>query len=232
MNETIRDRIDAVNGRISAAAARSGRLHKTISLVAVTKTHPAAAVIEAIDAGHTIFGESRFPEAAQKYCQVRHSRPESRIQLRFVGHLQSNKARAAAESVDAVDSIDKLATARALASHLGDRRMEVLVQFNCSGESNKSGYSDAEQLIAEAAEIDSLEQLTVRGVMAIGPFTPDTKTIADAFSATRRIFERLRQALPHADTLSMGMSDDFEIAIAEGSTMLRLGTAIFGGRQR
>ncbi|MFW5813863.1 MAG: YggS family pyridoxal phosphate-dependent enzyme [Spirochaetota bacterium] len=217
-----------VRERIERAAARAGRDPETIRLLAVTKTHPRSVVDEAIDAGITVFGENRVQEAADKYAGV------DGVELHLIGHLQRNKARLVPGLFSWVESIDAYATAETLSRRCEASGAEcsILLQLNSSGESSKYGYAEADALLDEAARIAELPALRVRGVMTIGPFTDDSAEIARAFATTRDCYERLQRELPAAsvDTLSMGMSHDFEIAVAEGSTEIRVGSVLFGAR--
>ncbi|MFP4114498.1 MAG: YggS family pyridoxal phosphate-dependent enzyme [Spirochaetota bacterium] len=225
----VAERLQNVRERIARAAELSGRSADEVRLLAVTKTHPRELVDEAIAAGHSLFGENRVQEAGRKYAGL-----ESDVELHLIGHLQSNKARHVPGLFSWVESIDSLAIAQAVSRRCAsaDRICNVLLQYNSSGEGTKSGYEDGERLLAEAAEIAGLPGLRLRGVMTIGPFVDDEPRIARAFSETRTLFERLRSSLPEdeIDTLSMGMTGDFEIAVAEGSTEVRVGSAIFGSR--
>ncbi|HKJ86705.1 MAG TPA: YggS family pyridoxal phosphate-dependent enzyme [Spirochaetia bacterium] len=223
------ERLERVNERIASAAQRAGRQVSEIHLLAVTKTHPRPVVEEAIACGMTILGENRVQEADAKYAGV------AGVELHLIGHLQRNKARSVPGLFSWVESIDSIATAEALSRRCADAEWpcSVLLQYNCSGEQTKSGYSDPELMLEEAIRIAALPSLELRGIMTIGPFVDDTREIARAFSVTRRLFERLQTQQPDGriDTLSMGMTGDFETAIAEGSTEVRIGSALFGARE-
>ncbi len=225
----IEDRLRAIRDRISAAASRAGRDPQEVRLLAVTKTHPRPVVDEARRAGISVFGENRVQEAASKYGGIAGS-----VELHLVGHLQRNKAKLVPGLFSWVESIDSFATADALSKRCeaAGWRCSVLVQYNSSGETSKSGYDESSVLLEEAEQIAQLAGLDVRGLMTIGPFVDDQAKIASAFAHTRALYERLRARLGEAqiDTLSMGMTDDFEIAIAEGSTEVRIGSALFGAR--
>lgn len=224
------ERIADVAARIERACSSAARSPESVSLLAVTKTRSRDEVAGAIDAGLTVFGENRVQEAVEKYSDLSGS-----VELHLLGHLQSNKAKLLPGVFSWVESIDSLRIAEAVS-----RRYEaaglvcnVLLQFNSSGEESKSGFASPEALLEAAEEIFRLKGVELRGVMTIGPFTDDASAVADAFRRTRLLFEQLRFHLPEAriDTLSMGMTDDMEIAIAEGSTEVRIGTALFGKRQ-
>ncbi len=225
----IRDNITGILDDISERARSCGRDPGEITLVAVSKTHTASEVDEAIAAGAADLGENRIQEAAAKIPEVGGS-----AVWHMVGHLQSNKAGDAASLFHWVQSVDRPKIARHLAKNaerLG-KTLDILVQVNISGESSKSGVGpeDAERLCEEAASFDSLR---LRGLMTIGSLgaTPD-RTRAE-FAGMRALFARLAERFGGEtpfDTLSMGMSGDYAIAIEEGSTMLRIGTSIFGER--
>ncbi len=225
----IEEQLRAIRERITASASRAGRDPDGIRLLAVTKTQPRSVVDEARRAGITIFGENRVQEAAAKYGDIAGS-----VELHLIGHLQRNKARMVPGLFSWVDSIDSLATAQALSRRCeaGGCGCAVLLQYNSTGEASKSGYQEESILLEEAERIAGLAALRVRGVMTIGPFVSDAAKIASAFARTRALYERLQKQLGEAriDTLSMGMTDDFEIAIAEGSTEIRVGSALFGAR--
>lgn len=224
----IAERLRDVRERISEAAERAGRAPDSVQLLAVTKTQDASRIREAIDAGHTLFGENRVQEAMDKFTGL------PTVEVHLIGHLQRNKAKLVPGLFHWVESVDSLGVAEALS-----RRFEaaglvcrVLLQFNSTGEESKSGYLEADALLEDAAQIHHLPGIELRGIMTIGPFVDDPAPIARAFATTRTLHERLQRAVPDAqvDTLSMGMTGDFPIAIAEGSTLVRIGSAIFGAR--
>jgi hypothetical protein len=225
----VSQRLNEVQERVARAAGRAGRDAREVRVLAVTKTQPRSIVDEARAAGISLFGENRVQEAAAKYGDIARE-----VELHLIGHLQSNKAKMVPGLFSWVESIDSLSIAQAVS-----RRCEsagwscsVLLQYNSSGEENKSGYRDADRLLGDAERVALLPGLTLRGVMTIGPFVSDQARIAAAFASTRRLFERLRVAFDESriDTLSMGMTDDFELAIQEGSTEVRIGSAVFGAR--
>ena len=223
------DRIGELNDRIASACADTGRSVDSVQLVAVTKNHSREMLLEAIEAGLRVFGENRVQEAVEKY----HGLLEG-IQLHLIGHLQSNKTKFIPGFFSWVESIDSLRIAEALSRRLSDAQSScsVLLQVNSTGEETKSGFSDPNELLEAADQMRELPGISVRGLMTIGPFTTDSASISRAFEQTRLLYDRLRAQLAGAaiDTLSMGMTDDLEIAIAEGSTEVRIGTALFGSR--
>jgi len=238
----LRENLQSVRERVRRAAERSGRDAGAVAIMAVTKTHPPETVQAALLAGLDLFGENRIQEAEGKYGPLlREPGSESRFSLHLVGHLQRNKAGTAARLFGCVQSIDKLETAEALDRHCSEaaRTMDVLLEMNTSGEESKFGFRREEDLRRALDGILRLEGLRVRGLMTVGPFTEDTGRIRRAFAGLRELHTRLRDEHPELrdehpelrfDILSMGMSADFEIAVEEGATMLRLGTVLFGPR--
>jgi pyridoxal phosphate enzyme (YggS family) len=231
----VADNLAAIRERIAAAARRAGRSPDEIALMAVTKTFPPQVIRAAYDAGQRLFGENRVQEFAAKCPELR-GLADARWHM--VGHLQSNKASKAAEIFDAMDSVDSVHLAEKLnaAARKLDRRLGVLVELNLGGESQKSGVApESPEFGALLDAAARLEHLEFRGLMTIPPFTGDPE-------GARPYFRRLREIRDHIagrnllrvglDVLSMGMSHDFEVAIEEGSTCVRLGTAIFGERPR
>ena len=229
--ETVQARLQAVHERIASAARAAGREPASVTLLAVSKTFPAEAVAAAHVAGQRAFGENYVQEAVDKIAQLQSSRPG--LEWHFIGPIQSNKTRAIAEHFDWVQSVDRLKIAQRLSEQrpvaLGP--LNVLLQVNISGEASKSGIrpEDLEGLAREAA---SLPRLAVRGLMAIPEPESDPARQRAPLAAMRRLFDRLRANGLPLDTLSMGMSADLESAVLEGSTMVRIGTAIFGERER
>ncbi len=229
--KTLSDNLRSVRERIAEAADRAGRNPEEIRLMAVTKTFPLEYIEAAREAGLTLFGENRIQEAQAKYGSLA---DDTELELHLVGHLQRNKAKTAASLFRCVQSIDKLETAEALNRHCADlgRTVDILLELNTSGEETKFGFTEAEQLWEACERIARLEALRVRGVMTVGPFTTDRDRMRRSFVTLRECRDGLRSRYPELsiDTLSMGMSGDFEIAIEEGATMIRLGTVLFGPR--
>jgi len=221
--------IEHVRRRIDGACRRAGRLPESVRLMAVTKTQPVEMVEAGYRAGLRLFGENRILEAEEKFRGF-----HGDCELHMIGHLQRNKARLAAELVACVQSIDKVETARALDARLGGlgRRMAIFLELNTSGEETKSGFARPAELLHAIPEIASLETLDIRGLMTIAPFTQDETAIRRSFRTLASLFEELKAAHPELPLteLSMGMSGDFEIAIEEGATIVRVGTALFGER--
>jgi hypothetical protein len=229
-NGDLRQRIDAVQERIAKAAARAGRRVDEVQLVAVSKSHPAGQIAAAYDAGLRVFGENRVQEAQEKIPLV--GRPAV---WHLVGHLQSNKAAAAARLFHLIHSVDDAPLARRLdraAAGLG-RPLEILVQVNVAGEDVKSGIEPdrLRPLLEEIAR--DCGTLRVRGLMTIPPLHPDPEKSRPHFARLRELAAFARSwGLPGAglDELSMGMTDDFPVAIEEGATLVRIGRALFGER--
>jgi pyridoxal phosphate enzyme (YggS family) len=216
-----------IRGRIESAAIRAGREPSSVQLVAVSKTHPAAAVHAAAAAGQRLFGESRVQEAREKIPAC----PPG-LEWHFIGHLQKNKVRHALPLFDFFHSVDSLALARAMdrMARESGRTVSGLLEVNVSGEITKHGFSP-ERLRAEFSALTSLPHLRVVGLMTMAPYADDAEQARPVFRALRELRDRLQQTLgtelPH---LSMGMSGDFEPAIAEGATLVRIGSSIFGDR--
>ena len=230
---SIRENLNAVRERIAAAARRAARSPDDIALMAVTKTFGPDAIRAAYDAGQRLFGENRVQEFAGKFAAL-HDLADADFHM--IGHLQTNKAAKAVEVFSAVDSVDSLRLAEKLnAAAAGSRkRLPVLIELNLGGEESKSGLNpvslDFGALLESAARLDHLD---FRGLMTVPPFTADPEGSRPFFRRLREIRDRIAaRNLPaiRLDTLSMGMSHDFEVAIEEGSTCMRLGTAIFGER--
>ena len=219
---TIADNLQAVRARISRAAQAARRDANAVTLLAVSKTHPAARIAEARAAGQRAFGENYVQEALEKM----NAAPD--LEWHLIGPLQSNKTRAAAERFQWVQTVDR----EKIAKRLSEQRpaalpaLNVLIQVNASGETTKSGVPLSEVLDL-AGIVASLPRLKLRGLMAI----PEPGAARERYAEVRQVFDALKKRID-VDTLSMGMSDDLEIAIAEGATMVRIGTAIFGARRK
>ncbi|MBM3278987.1 MAG: YggS family pyridoxal phosphate-dependent enzyme [Candidatus Handelsmanbacteria bacterium] len=226
--DAIRANWQALQERISRAALAAGRDPAGIEVVAVTKTRTPQEVEAALGCGLRTFGENRVQEAAAKKVQVRLP-----ARWHLIGHLQGNKAGKAVELFDLVESVDSLRLGAELDRRAGlvGHPLEILIQVNTSGAPQQSGAAP-EQLPELAAQLASLPHLRLRGLMTIGALSPDEAAVRSCFARLRRLRDQLAGQLPQADwsLLSMGMSGDFEWAIAEGANLLRLGTALFGAR--
>jgi len=231
----ISENIARVRERVAAAARRVGRRPAEIALMAVTKTHPTQHIREAYGAGLRLFGENRVQEFAGKAATLADL---AGAEWHMIGHLQTNKAAKAAELFSAVDSVDstKLAEKLDAAARSLHQKLSVLIEINVGGEAAKSGVApdsrDLENLLQAAP---SFEALTFRGLMTVPPFTADPQQVRPYFRKLRQLRDEISaRKLPTVamDVLSMGMSHDFEVAIEEGSTCVRVGTAIFGERSK
>jgi pyridoxal phosphate enzyme (YggS family) len=232
LQEAVQGNLQAVHERITKAARVAGRDPQSVRLLAVSKTFPAEVVLAAVAAGQRAFGENYVQEAADKIQRLREL-TDARPEWHFIGPIQSNKTRTIAELFDWVQSVDRLKTAQRLAEQRPADRppLNVLVQVNISGEASKSGVEPA-ALEGFAREVARLPRLHLRGLMAIPEPEADEVRRRAPLAAMRVLFERLRAGGLPLDTLSMGMSADLEDAVLEGSTMVRIGTAIFGERER
>ncbi|MDH3566782.1 MAG: YggS family pyridoxal phosphate-dependent enzyme [Desulfobacteraceae bacterium] len=224
-------RIQNIQKRIKEAADGCGRDPSTVRLVAVSKTIPVNRVREAIEAGVTVLGESYVQEAREKFNQL----ATYPVSWHFIGHLQTNKAKYAVRLFDMIHSVDTLKLARELnkQSQKNAKVQNILIQINISKESSKSG-ADAQNVLDLIDTVRHLENLSVKGLMTMPPFFNDPEKARPYFSALRNLRDRIRQETPPEvalDELSMGMTGDFEVAIQEGATFVRIGTAIFGERR-
>ena len=229
MTDDLAGRLASVRERIASALARSGRPAEAVTIVAVTKTYPAAAVIAAREAGLTDVGENRVQELAEKVEAV----GRDAVVWHLIGHLQRNKARRALPNFDLLHSLDSTRLAKELSdgAAASGRTVRALVQVNASREETKSGF-ELEELVAALGEICALPALRVEGLMTMAPLTDDEAVIRRSFAATRQARDDAARQIPgfRGGHLSMGMSNDYEIAVEEGSTLVRLGTVLFGAR--
>jgi pyridoxal phosphate enzyme (YggS family) len=217
-DENIAGNIARVQHQIAEAAVRAGRQPEEVTLVAVTKKKPASAVLEALAAGITDIGENYVQEAAEKRDQISGGR------WHLLGHLQSNKAKVAVTLFDLIQSVDTVKLAAALGKQSLDKRQEILLQVHLGDEETKTGFS-LESVLDAAAEIAAIPTVSLLGLMGIAPNGVEPRPY---FQELKRLFDKLPAANGHI--LSMGMSGDFEAAIEEGATLIRVGTALFGSR--
>ena len=219
--DSFRERLEAVEGRIAGAAARCGRKRETITLVAVTKVFPASAILDAYAEGLRHFGESYVQEFAGKHADVQHL---DGAHFHFIGHLQSNKTKAASELFDVIETVDSAKIARRL--NEADKRLDLFLEVKLSEEQSKSGVAP-EELAGLIEAVRAQPNLNLRGLMTMPPWSEDPEP-------SRPYFRKLRTiADAHGlSELSMGMSNDFEAAIEEGATCVRVGTALFGKRKK
>jgi pyridoxal phosphate enzyme (YggS family) len=229
VGEGVRERIEQVRRRIAEAAGRSGRDPNDVQLVAVTKSVAVSRIREALDAGLKVFGENRIQEAKGKVALL--SSPS--IQWHLVGHLQTNKSKLAAELFELIHSLDSVKLAASMDRHGAVLRKQVraLIEVNLGGESDKSGLHESELLpLLQACR--AFAHLTIEGLMAIPPFHRNPQDVRPYFRRLRLLGDRAADTHPdfRLRHLSMGMSNDFEVAVEEGATLVRIGTAIFGNR--
>ncbi len=218
----------AVQSALAEAIAKSGRSQDSVRLMAVSKTHPYEAMLALCEEGQLLFGENRVQEGEGK-LPPKGERPFS---VNLIGHLQGNKAKKAIALFDRIDSVDSLRLARRL-NDLVSVPYPILLELNTSGEAAKHGFADEDALFFALDEIATMENLRVEGLLTLGPLGGDERAIRTSFAALRRSFERARERfdLPSFFELSMGMSGDWPLAIAEGSTCVRIGTLLFGARE-
>ena len=225
---TIASRLQALQARIARVAQSVDRRPNEVTLLVASKTHPAEKVREAWLAGQTIFGENYLQEALAKMPAL----ADLPIEWHFIGPIQSNKTKRIAENFSWVHSVDRVKIADRLSKDRSDSLppLQICLQVNVSGEASKSGVAP-DELIQLAAHVVRLPRLKLRGLMAVPELTTATALQRSQFHILWELFDRLKRDGYELDTLSMGMSEDMDIAIAEGATMLRVGTAIFGPRR-
>jgi len=231
METSVAKNLKIIRERIASTAEKCGRKSDDITLVAVSKGQPVAMIEQARIAGHALFGENRVQEWLEKADQLRDT-----VRWHLIGHLQTNKAARVVGRVDLIQSVDSVHLIEKLAalSTVRQQTCRLLLQVNTSGETSKFGFSPG-QVEEACGRVEQLEWLRVDGLMTIGPFTEETGPVVKSFAALRRLYDKLaaiRSSKIRMKILSMGMSGDFEIAIREGSNLLRIGTAIFGSRNQ
>jgi PLP dependent protein len=226
---SLHDNLDSIQQRIRAACERAGRAASSVTLLAVTKGQPPDVVNEAAKLGLTFFGENKIQEAKGKIPLC-----SGRLRWQMIGHLQSNKVRDAVELFEMIQSVDSLSIAEEINKRADQsaKTMPILLEVNLAGEASKFGYAP-ERLLADLATINALPRVEIHGLMTVPPYTADPQRLRPIFGQMRELKQRCEAALgaplPH---LSMGMSGDFEIAIEEGATIVRVGTALFGPRAK
>lgn len=219
----------SIQQRIAAACARAGRDPASVTLLAVAKGQPPETVRAAAELGLRLFGENRVQEAKAKIPLC-----PGRLGWHMIGHLQTNKARDAVELFEMIQSIDSLHLAQEVnrRAEQAGKRLPVLLEVNVAGEASKFGYAP-DRLLAELTTLNALPRLELHGLMTLAPWTPEPEKVRPVFRRLRELKAKCEQILgaplPH---LSMGMSGDYEVAIEEGATIIRLGTALFGARGR
>jgi pyridoxal phosphate enzyme (YggS family) len=223
------ENLAAIQQRMADACARVDRSPDSVTLVAVSKNHTPDEIREAAAAGQTLFGENRVQEG-----KLKTSLCPGHLRWHMIGHLQSNKARDAVHFFQMIESVDSLALAQEINkwADKSAKTMPILLEINVAGESSKFGYRP-EQLVAELEQINALPKIEIHGLMTVAPWAEDPEKVRPVFRRMRELKEQCEQILgaplPH---LSMGMSGDFEVAIEEGATMIRIGTALFGPRPK
>ncbi len=224
---SLAENLQSIQQRIAAACARAGRSPESVTLIAVSKTHPPDAVAEAAKLGLLAFGENKVQEAKAKIPLC-----PGRLRWHMLGHLQSNKCRDAVSLFEMVQSVDSLSLAEELSKRAdqASKTLPILLEVNIVGEASKFGYRP-EKVLEELAQINALPRLEIHGLMTVPPWSPTPEKVRPVFRQLRELKmeceQKLGAPLPH---LSMGMTGDFEIAIEEGATMVRIGTALFGER--
>lgn len=232
-NISIKDNLEIIRNKIAQAEKKSGRPQGSVKLMAVSKFHPSEAVVEAFEAGQLLFGENRVQEASEKFPPLIARHPE--LSVHMIGQLQSNKVKKAVTFASCIQSVDRLELLQEIEKQCAklDRKINILFEYH-TGEESKSGYTSEAELcksIEECAK-GSFPHIIPCGFMTMAPFTEDEKLIRKSFITLRELYQKLKPQFPNLPLteLSMGMSGDFEIAIEEGSTLVRVGTAIFGER--
>ncbi|WP_031496887.1 YggS family pyridoxal phosphate-dependent enzyme [Vibrio sp. CyArs1] len=228
---SIQQNIELITSQIAQAEQKCGRAQGDVQLLAVSKTKPIEAILDACQAGQRRFGENYVQEGVSKVVHFNEQHGDIDIEWHFIGPIQSNKTRPVAEHFDWVHTVERAKIAQRLNDQRpqGMKPIQVLIQVNTSSEASKSGV-DSEQVLELAQLISSLPNLTLRGVMSIPENVSDYQSQLIAFKALAEVKNLLAEKHPQVDTLSMGMSGDMEAAIEAGSTIVRIGTAIFGAR--
>jgi pyridoxal phosphate enzyme (YggS family) len=225
---SLAENLDSIQQRIRAACDRAGRPSESVTLLAVTKGQPPDVVNEAGRLGLAFFGENKIQEAKAKIPLC-----AGKLRWHFIGHLQTNKCRDAVELFEMIQSVDSLYVAQEISKRTDQagKTMPILLEVNLAGEASKFGYRP-DAVLAELNELNALPRLEVHGLMTVPPWTANAENVRPVFRQLRMLKERAEQMLgaplPH---LSMGMTGDFEVAIEEGATMVRIGTALFGPRK-
>lgn len=232
----ISSNIDRVRAEIAAAAERVGRDPQAVTLIAVTKTYPVEYITAALHAGVTDAGENRVQEALPKIEAMSNDATLSPLRWHLIGHLQSNKAKAAVQNFDLIHSVDSVKLALQINRHAAneDRLMPILIQINISGEESKSGVEPGDALATVQEVLNSCSNITIKGFMTMAPFE-SPEAARPHFKALRELRDHMVKEINHLrfdpSELSMGMSNDYIVAVEEGSTLVRVGSALFGERK-
>lgn len=230
---SIKENLTDIQNKVQEAEKRAGRKPGSVKLMAVSKFHPDTAVQEAIECGQTLFGENRVQEAAGKFPAIIEKNPQ--VQVHMIGSLQTNKVKQAVQFASCIESADRMELVKEIEKQCAkiNKNIEILFEIH-TGEESKAGFTSEEDLIAvlEECKNGSFPHVIPKGFMTMAPFTEDKALIRKSFVTLRELSQKMQAKYPmfKFEELSMGMSGDFEIAIEEGSTLVRVGTAIFGQR--
>jgi len=228
------ENLNSVSKKIREAEIKCGREPGSVKLLAVSKFHPAESVLEAVKGGQLLFGENRVQEASGKFPSIIETNPD--VKLHIIGQLQTNKVKKAVEICDTIQSVDRLELIKEIEKQAAklDKKINILFEVH-TGEESKSGFNNINDLLeaVEYAASDVTPHVIPKGFMTMAPFTDDKNLVRNSFRELKRIASVVQEKYPELELseFSMGMSGDYEIAIEEGSTMVRVGTAIFGERQ-
>ena len=228
--QQIKGNIDQVLEQLAASAAKAGRKESDVRLMCVTKTKPYEYVEAAYKTGQRLFGENRVNELSEKFASFY---PDGEVHL--IGHLQRNKAKDAVKYASSIDSIDKYETAVAVNKYCQEfnRKIDILLEYNTAEEASKSGFTSEDDFFAAIDKIRELPCINIRGLMTIAPYTEDPESNRVYFKGLRELKDKINSMNiegVNMDTLSMGMTGDYQVAIEEGATFVRVGTGIFGER--
>ena len=228
---SIRENVQLIRERIWNAETKAGKANGFVKLMAVSKFHPAASVLEAIDTGLDLFGENRVQEAADKFPDILEQFPDT--QMHLIGTLQRNKVKQIIRTASCIQSVDRVELLEEIGKQADDagKIIDILFEYH-TGEDSKSGYQNRDSLYRSIELLSGLPSVRCKGLMTMAPFTKETSIIRKSFRSLVSVQNDCMRRFPSLDfsVLSMGMSSDFEIAIEEGSTLVRVGTAIFGER--
>lgn len=231
----IKENLEKIKNKIIIAEKKSNRSENSVKLMAVSKFHPISQIIEAVEQGQFLFGENRVQEAVQKFTDSSFAEYKDKISLHQIGQLQTNKVKQIVKIADCIESVDRIELLQEIEKQCAkiEKKIQILFEIH-TAEDSKSGF-DSEKLLFESLQACSkndFPHIIAKGFMTMAPFTQDENLIRKSFITLRNLSEKMRKEFPNLELseLSMGMSNDFEIAIEEGSTIVRVGTAIFGER--
>ncbi len=225
----IKENYDYILDNVEKAKIKSGRKKEEIRIMAVTKTRSPDIVESAYSSGFRLFGENRIQEAAEKFSEFHKD-----AELHIIGHLQSNKVKKAVEISSCIQSVDRLKIAKMINKFCMEfsKTIEIYLEYNTSGEESKSGFVNEEDFFQTLEEIIQMDNIIIKGLMTIGPLSSDKSAIRKSFTFLRNLRDKANAEYPEAGItgLSMGMSGDYQLAVEEGATLIRVGTALFGDR--